>query len=107
MQFFKKIFNKKNSIWIIIFLMVMAFSLLISLQFGYVIRTKNIITRQYADAGQRSLYRTVKSVEEAEVLTYIDESFKNDTPEARKAKEAIKKAADNGIDVVLASRKNN
>ena len=81
--------------------MVMAFSLLISLQFGYVIRTKNIITRQYADAVQRSLYRTVKSVEEAEVLTYIDESFKNDTPEARKAKEAIKKARSEDIQNII------
>ena len=69
-QYYKmKIFNKKNSIWIIIFLMVIAFSLLISLQFSYVIRTKNIIKKQYADAVQRSLYRTVKSIEEAEVLT--------------------------------------
>ena len=68
--------------------MVVTFSLLISLQFSYVIRTKNIIHKQYSDAVQRSLYRTVKSIEEAEVLTYIDESFKNDTPEARKAKEA-------------------
>ena len=81
-----KIFNKKKSIWLIISLMIVTFTALISLQFGYIIRTKEIISKQYADAIQRSLYRTVKSVEEAEVLTYIDESFKNDTPEARKAK---------------------
>ena len=85
-----KILLKKNSIWILVSLMIIAFALLLSFQFGYVIRTKNIITKQYSDAVQRSLYRTVKSIEEAEVLTYIDESFKNDTPEARKAKEAIK-----------------
>ncbi len=81
--------------------MVVAFTLLISLQFSYVIRTKNIITKQYADAVQRSLYRTVKSIEEAEVLTYIDESFKNDTPEARKAKEAIKKARSEDIQNII------
>ena len=96
-----KLFNKKNSIWLIILLMMVAFTLLISLQFSYVIRTKNIITRQYADAVQRSLYRTVKSVEEAEVLTYIDESFNNDTPEARKAKEAIKKARSENIQSII------
>jgi two-component sensor histidine kinase len=43
----------------------------------------------------------VKSVEEAEVLTYIDESFKNDTPEARKAKEAIKKARSEDIQNII------
>jgi len=96
-----KVFNKKNSIWLIILLMVVAFSLLISLQFSYVIRTKNIIHKQYSDAVQRSLYRTVKSIEEAEVLTYIDESFKNDTPEARKAKEAIKRASSEDIQHII------
>ena len=96
-----KVFNKKNSIGLIILLMVVAFSLLISLQFSYVIRTKNIIHKQYSDAVQRSLYRTVKSIEEAEVLTYIDESFKNDTPEARKAKEAIKRASSEDIQHII------
>ena len=68
-----KVFNKKNSIWLIIFLMAVTFSLLISLQFGYVIRTKNIIHKQYSDAVQRSLYRTVKSIEEAErIVNYED-----------------------------------
>ena len=81
--------------------MVVAFSLLISLQFSYVIRTKNIIHKQYSDAVQRSLYRTVKSIEEAEVLTYIEESFKNDTPEARKAKEAIKRASSEDIQHII------
>ena len=81
--------------------MAVTFSLLISLQFSYVIRTKNIIHKQYSDAVQRSLYRTVKSIEEAEVLTYIDESFKNDTPEARKAKEAIKRASSEDIQHII------
>jgi two-component sensor histidine kinase len=96
-----KIFNKKSSIWLIVFLMVVAFTLLISLQFSYVVRTKNIITNQYYDAVQRSLYRTVKSVEEAEVLTYIDESLKNDTPETRKAKDAIKRARSEDIQNII------
>ena len=96
-----KILLKKNSIWILVSLMIIAFALLLSFQFGYVIRTKNIITKQYSDAVQRSLYRTVKSIEEAEVLTYIDESFKNDTPEARKAKEAIKKARSEDIQNII------
>ena len=82
--------------------MIVTFTALISLQFGYVVRTKEIISKQYADAIQRSLYRTVKSVEEAEVLTYIDESFKNDTPEARKAKEAIKRARSEDIQNIIA-----
>ena len=96
-----KIFNKKNSIWLIISLMIVTFTALISLQFSYVVRTREIISKQYADAIQRSLYRTVKSVEEAEVLTYIDESFKNDTPEARKAKEAIKRARSEDIQNII------
>ena len=45
--------------------MIVTFTALISLQFGYIIRTKEIISKQYADAIQRSLYRTVKSLEEA------------------------------------------
>ena len=96
-----KIFIKKNSIWILISLMTIAFSLLLSLQFGYINRIKNIINKQFADAVQRSLYRTVKSAEEAEVLTYIEEVFKNDTPEAREAKEIIKRVNNENIQNII------
>ena len=80
---------KNTSFWLFTLFIAIAFSLLLWLQFEFVNHTRTIIINQFADAVQRSLYRTVKSVEEAEVLTYIDEAFKNDTPETRKAKEAI------------------
>ena len=91
--------SKNTSFWLFTLVITIAFSLLLWLQFSYISRTRTTIINQFSDAVQRSLYRTVKSVEEAEVLTYIDESFKNDTPEARKAKEAIKKAIKNGIEL--------
>ena len=96
-----KVFWKKNSIWFLIIPMSATFILLLFLQIGSVKTIKNAIDSQFTDAVQRSLYRTVKSVEEAEVLTYIDESFKNDTPEARKAKEAIKKARSEDIQNII------
>ena len=96
-----KFLSKKNSIWVLISLMVMAFALLISLQFGYIHRTRTIIKRQFADAVQRSLYRTIKSVEEAEIITYIEESFNNDTPEARKAKEALSHVKSENIQNII------
>lgn len=96
-----KIFTKKNSIWILITLMVITFSLLLLLQYSYVSKTRTIINKQFADAIQRSLYRTVKSVEEAEILTYLEEALKNDTPESRKAKEAIQQANSENIQNII------
>ena len=71
------------------------------MQFSFVNHTSKAIRKQFADATQRSLYRTVKSVEEAEVLTYIDEAFKNDTPEAKKAKDAIYQAKSQNIQHII------
>ena len=93
--------SKNTSFWLFTLVITIAFSLLLWLQFSYISRTRTTIINQFSDAVQRSLYRTVKSVEEAEVLTYIDESFKNDTPEARKAKEAIKKARSEDIKNII------
>ena len=93
--------SKNTSFWLFTLVITIAFSLLLWLQFSYISRTRTTIINQFSDAVQRSLYRTVKSVEEAEVLTYIDESFKNDTPEARKAKEAIKKARSEDIQNII------
>ena len=93
--------SKNTSFWLFTLVITIAFSLLLWLQFSYISRIRTTIINQFSDAVQRSLYRTVKSVEEAEVLTYIDESFKNDTPEARKAKEAIKKARSEDIQNII------
>ncbi|MEE1090260.1 MAG: hypothetical protein UH103_02425, partial [Paludibacteraceae bacterium] len=92
---------RNTSFGLFIIFMVVAFGLLLWLQFSYINNTREIIINQFSSAVQRSLYRTVKSVEEAEVLTYIDESFKNDTPEARKAKEAIKRARSEDIQNII------
>ena len=92
---------KNTSFWLYSLFIAITFALLLWLQISYIKHTQTIIVNQFADAVQRCLYRTVKSVEEAEVLTYIDESFKNDTPEARKAKEAIKKARSEDIQNII------
>lgn len=92
---------KKNSFWVFTILISIAFFLLIWFQFTYIKHTRTIITNQFADAVQRSLYRTVKSIEEAEVMTYIDEAFKNDTPEARKAKDAINQVRSENIQNII------
>ena len=96
-----KTFFKKNSIWFLVILMSIAFILLFSLQINYVQKIKKTIDLQFVNAVQRSLYRTVKSIEEAEVLAYIDEALKNDTPEAKKAKEAIKLAHSEDINNII------
>ena len=96
-----KRFVKKNLFWLLTITMIITFSLLLSMQFSYISRTRETIRKQFADVVQRSLYRTVKSVEEAEVLTYIDEAFKNDTPEARKAKDAINQANSENIQFLI------
>ena len=92
---------QKNTFWIFVVMITIAFSLLLWYQFGFVRHTRQIIINQFSDAVQRSLYRTVKSIEEAEVLTYIDEAFKNDTPEAKKAKEAIKQVNSDNIQSII------
>lgn len=96
-----KIFKKKNSIWILIALMLIAFCLLFVLLIGYMRNIRSAIDNQFTDAVQRSLYRTVKSIEEAEVLAYIDEAMKNDTPEAKRAKEAIHIANSENINNII------
>ncbi len=98
-----KSFWRKNSIWFLIIPMSATFIILLFMQIKYVQNIKSTIDSQFADAVQRSLYRTVKSVEEAEVLTYIDEAFKNDTPEARKAKDAINQARSQNIQHIIES----
>lgn len=105
---------KNTSFWLFTLVIAVAFSLLLWLQFSYINNTRKIIINQFSDAVQRSLYRTVKSAEEAEIITYIEESFNNDTPEARKAKEAlihvksenIQNIINNHIDSVVASNQN-
>ena len=105
---------KNTSFWLFTLVITIAFTLLLWLQFSYINNTRKIIINQFSDAVQRSLYRTVKSAEEAEIITYIEESFNNDTPEARKAKEAlihvksenIQNIINNHIDSVVASNQN-
>ncbi len=91
----------KNTFWLFFGLIAIAFTLLLWYQFGFVNHTRTIIIKQFSDAVQRSLYRTVKSIEEAEVMTYIDESFKNDTPEAKKAKDAINQVRSENIQNII------
>lgn len=78
---------RKNSIWIIISLMFLMFSILLFLQLRYVVQTDDLIRTRFQNAVQRSMFRTVVSVEEAEIMSYIEEIVNSDTPEGHDAKE--------------------
>lgn len=78
---------RKNSIWIIISLMFLMFIVLLFLQLRYVVQTDYLIRTRFQDAVQRSMFRTAEAVEEAEVMSYINDIVNSDTPEGRDAKE--------------------
>lgn len=78
---------RKNTIWIIICLMFLMFVVLLFLQLRYIFQTDDLIRTRFQDAVQRSMFRTAESVEEEEVMTYIEDIVNSDTPEGRDLKE--------------------
>lgn len=78
---------RKNSIWIIISLMFLMFSVLLLLQLRYVVQTDNLIRTRFQNAVQRSMFSTIVSVEEDEVMSFLEEIVNSDTPEGHDAKE--------------------
>ena len=110
----QKIASKKFFVSGLLLLSAITFALLLSSQFSFVQRSRAIMTKQFTDAVQRSLYRTAKSIEEAEVITYIEEAFRNNSPEAQKAKdiidlvnsENIQKLINQHIDSITTTNKN-
>lgn len=83
-----KILFKKNFIWILISLMVITFIMLIGFQTVLIKNTDEVLHHQFEDCVQRSMFQTVKTMEEREMLAYIDQTFNNNTEATREA-EAI------------------
>ena len=63
------------------------FVVLLFLQLRYIVQTDDLIRTRFQDAVQRSMFRTAESVEEEEVMTYIEDIVNSDTPEGRELKE--------------------
>lgn len=80
-----KILFKKNFIWILISLIVVTFAMLLGFQVKLMMNTDEVLHHQFEDCVQRSMYRTVKTMEERELLAYIDQSFNNNTEATREA----------------------
>lgn len=81
-----KSFIHKNVVFILVSLMTVTFAVLLVLQVRFVMQTDALLRQQFDDAVSRSMFRTVKGIEEAEIRKYIQETLNADTPEARKAK---------------------
>ena len=53
--------------------MFLMFIVLLFLQLRYVVQTDYLIRTRFQDAVQRSMFRTAEAVEEAEVMSYIND----------------------------------
>lgn len=80
---------KKNTIWILILFMTITFVGLLLLQLKYISQTNEILHEQFVDGVRRSLYRTMRDLEEWEVKRFIDETIEGHTDDVKRAKDLI------------------
>lgn len=80
-----KILFKKSFVWIIISLMVITFTMLLIFQFRLTYDMDAMLHHQFDDCVQRSMLMTAKTLEEREILAYIDQTFNNNTEALREA----------------------
>ncbi len=78
---------KKSRIWLLAFLMTMAFLGLVVLQANYLLQTSQRIERDFDENVNRSIYQVAKSLEEIEVKHYLNENVTKYT--RRKVKNAL------------------
>lgn len=65
--------------------MVILFTTLLLFQFRLIRDTDEVLHHQFEDCVQRSMFQTVKTLEEREILTYIDQTINNNTEATQKA----------------------
>lgn len=70
---------KKTQIWVLTFLLTIAFSGLVILQVNYLKQTSQIIETEFNDNVTRSLYQVAKIIEEKEIRQYLDKTIKQST----------------------------
>lgn len=78
---------KKTKIWILAFIMTLAFVGLVVLQTNYLRLTSQSIESDFDDNVNRSLYQVAKSIEEIEVKHYLNETIQKYT--RKKVKKAL------------------
>ena len=83
---------KKNTIWILILFMTITFVGLLLLQIKYISQTNEILHEQFVDGVRRSLYRTMRDLEEWEVKRFINETIEGQTDDVKRAKDLISTA---------------
>lgn len=85
-----KLLFKKNFIWILVSLMVTVAVMLLGFQFQLIARTDTILHHHFEECVHRSMYATAKTVEEREILAYIDQTLNNNTEASREAEALFK-----------------
>ena len=80
---------KKNSIWILILFMTITFVGLLLLQINYISQTNQILHEQFEDGVRRSLYRTMRDLEEWAVKRYIDETMEGQSSDFKRTKDIM------------------
>jgi len=78
---------KKTRIWLLAFIMILAFLGLVLLQANYLLQTSKNIETDFDDNVNRSLYQVAKSIEEIAVKHYLDETIQKYT--RKKVKKAL------------------
>ena len=69
--------------------MTITFVGLLLLQLKYISQTNEILHEQFVDGVRRSLYRTMRDLEEWEVKRFIDETIEGHTDDVKRAKDLI------------------
>lgn len=78
---------KKTRIWLLAFIMTLAFAGLVFLQANYLLQTSQSIESDFDDNVNRSLFQVARTLEEIEVKHYLNETIQRYT--SRKVKKAL------------------
>lgn len=79
---------KKTRIWLLAFIMTLAFAGLVYLQANYLLQTSQSIENEFDDNVNRSIYQVARTLEEIEVKHYLNETIQRYT--RKKVKKALR-----------------
>ena len=72
---------KKRTIWVLVAAMVLTFAALIVIQGRYVLLNVELLNNQFDESVRRSLFQTVKIIEENEALNYLAKTLGYEEPQ--------------------------
>ena len=72
---------KKRTIWVLVAAMVLTFAALIVIQGRYVLLNVELLNNQFNESVRRSLFQTVKIIEENEALNYLAKTLGYEEPQ--------------------------